>query len=132
ALRASPLGIGAACRCSSWSLATHAGQRLRWNFASRCARYLSTAKCWNSCSCPHARTTSGRATILPEGSAIFLFSSVGRRGILQAELPVGRHESGKGEASSREYLLAILQALAGVESARVVLAKARQRHGQGG
>src|SRR5262249_27394372 len=30
-------------RCSSTSLATHSAQRVLWNFASRCARYLSTA-----------------------------------------------------------------------------------------
>jgi hypothetical protein len=69
----------AACCCSSTSLATQAEQRVRWNFASRCARYLSTAKCWNSCSCPHALATIGRATMLPEGSAIALLSGVGLR-----------------------------------------------------
>ncbi|QJW98818.1 hypothetical protein FTUN_6413 [Frigoriglobus tundricola] len=44
-LNASPfLGMfAAACFCSSFSLATHTSQRVFWNFASRCARYLSTA-----------------------------------------------------------------------------------------
>jgi hypothetical protein len=65
---------------------------------------------------------------LPEGSAIALFSRVGHGSILQAELSGGRHGWGEVEAGSREYLLAILKALSGVEAARVVLAKATQRH----
>src|SRR5262249_25205169 len=37
-------GRASAARCcSSTSLAAHWAQRVRWNFASRCARYLSTA-----------------------------------------------------------------------------------------
>src|SRR5262249_56205475 len=35
ALSASPFGGPTALFCSSWSLATQAGQRLPWNFASR-------------------------------------------------------------------------------------------------
>src|SRR6516162_9955604 len=43
-LNASPfLGKVLARRCCSTSFATHAGQRVLWNFAWRCARYLSTA-----------------------------------------------------------------------------------------